>query len=373
MDDTLDARRERLEPYRSKQGKLLRSGDRRRLLLDDLHHLCDGSPAAACEYLGYAPGSASNIARYWTEMGLETTKRNHAVTSEFVTYKGFVGGEDADAKRKRYLAVTGRIEYAPVREWVVPKGTEYARLIGVSDLHYGPPEMDYRRWLDLRDWIAENPDVRWVGLGDMLNVSTKESVGSPDYLPYDDAYEMCLDDLRPIAKQCLLLLDGNHEARISKALKIKLSPAEMMAKELDIHYGGNNEFLRLRLKCGKHEQVYDGFCHHGFGGAQTPGGKINYLYRMYQSLTAGFLLMGHVHMLTVEELIRIGLRNETHTDKEGREWVEVEQTTYPMAFCGSFLKYLRGSYARDRGMMPASLGAGTLHLYAERHAAHGRV
>lgn len=360
-----------MEPYRGKRGLLKKDLGPDGVRMLHAHPEVNGSPTAAAEFLGYEQSSAANFSKEFTMLGLPSNKRDWALHEQEVR-NGFLGGLTTQEKLAAYLQETARPEMAPVFDWTLPQGTEYGRLIPLSDVHWGAHETDATRFCRLVEWIADNPDVRWVGLGDWLNTSTKNSVSSPDLLPYEVAFETLAEVIKPIAKQGLMLLDGNHEGRIAKELKLRISPMREFAKEVGIpHYGGMSEFLRVRLKCGKHVQEYDGFCHHGFGGAATPGGKINYLFRQFSSLTCDFLCMGHTHSLTAQEQIRVGLsRNIVQCG--GRDYVAVGAQDYPLVFAGSFLKHQRGSYARDKGLSPASLGAATLHLYTREHDVHAR-
>lgn len=370
---------ELLEPYRGQRGALKRALGIDGLRLLHAHPEVQGSPVAGCEFLGYSKTSARVVTDGWAILGLPVGKRDwarHAAQVERDAYSGELSAAD---KLSRYIEDTSKPERAPVFDWTLPtKGSDdYARLVTISDIHWGSYETDAARFVRLCDWIGEHPEVRWVGLGDWLNVSTKNSVSSPDLLEYSDACETLLEVVRPIAKQGLMVLDGNHEARIAKELKLKLSPMRELARQLSVglpqplHYGGLNEFLRIRLRRGKLCQEYDGYCHHGFGGAATPGGKINYLFRQFSSLACDFLAMGHTHSLTVQEQIRVGLTRRV-VSAAGRDYVDVESTGYPLVFAGSFLRHQRGSYARDKGLSPASLGAATLHLYVTEHDVHAR-
>lgn len=363
---------EMLEPYRGKRGLLKKDLGMEGIRMLHVHPEVCGSPSSACEFLGYAQSSLRHFSDDFTMLQLPVNKRDWAEHAQKIQ-NGFLGGMSTQEKIDAYIRETSRPEMAPVFDWKLPKDTEFGMMVILSDVHWGAHETDAARFMRLVDWIGENPDVRWVGLGDWLNVSTKNSVSSPDLLPYDAAFETLAEVVRPIAKQGTMILDGNHEGRIAKELKLHISPMREMVKELGngLHYGGMSEFLRMRLAAGKNQQEYDGFCHHGFGGAATPGGKINYLFRQFSSLTCDFLAMGHTHSLTVQEQIRVGL-TRTIVNQNGRDYVEVQATGYPLVFAGSFQKHQRGSYARNKGLSPASLGAATLHFYTGEHDVHAR-
>jgi hypothetical protein len=224
--------------------------------------------------------------------------------------------------------------------------------------------MDLARWYRLRDWIAANPHVRWIGLGDYLDMATKTSPTGGQVLPYSVAKAMFAEDIAPIADQCLGLCHGNHEDRLARSEKINENPVEQVARNLGLHYFGKDGFIRIRLtkaqsKCA---ETYDGRIHHGWGGARTEGGKQMKLRELFQSFDGDWAMMGHVHSLQMGEFLRASIDGQGYVTQRGT----------PCAFTGSFLKWEAGSYARDAGMTPASLGAGTMHLYVTRHACHAR-
>jgi len=378
-DDNRDTLLQELEPYRGRKNAVVQKLGTAGVYL--LWRLCNGSPTEAAEFLGYAPsgGSTRLISTWFTQAGLLVHKRNgwtkrHGTEAEEVQAQ-FSGERSLADKREDYLQATGKRERAPVYEWRIPQEAEYAQLVTVSDLHYGPPEMDYARWLKLRDWIAENKHVRWVGLGDFLDTAVHDSPGmggEGQLLSFEDARELLAEDIAPIAKQCFCLLMGNHEARIANKLKLKFCPIKDLCRRLSIPYGGTSSYLRLTVQQGKHAQTYDGFLHHGFGSAQTPGGKINKLFKTIEWNAVDFLAMGHTHAQVVVEQLRMALGNEPF-EEDGQQWVQVGARTIPMAFAGSFLKHQAGSYSRDYGLSPASLGAADFRFDGRRKSVHGRV
>jgi len=361
----------KLEPYRGQRRKLKDALGDEGLRMLHSHPAVRGSPTFAARFLGYSERSRGRITNWWRQIGLRTVKADYAAREREVA-DGFRDGMTLDDWEKSYLKQTSRIEAAPVFEWRVKRGTEYGILCLVGDLHYGSDAVDIPRWLKLRDWIAQNPDVRWVGLGDFLNCATATSPGMQDFLPYDVAVQLLIRHLRPIAAQGYVLLDGNHEERLQRALKLRISPMQGIAKELGLHYGMKSELVRLRITDGKRSQEYDGYLHHGYGSARTQGGRINKLVQTMQGLDVDFIAMGHVHQRIVTEQVRVRLADLGYTDRKGQGWADVETDEKPLVFSGSYLRYLRGSYPREAGMPPAALGSTSLHFYLPRHACHGR-
>lgn len=356
---------ETLEPFRGRRGDLKRQLGNDGLRLLHVHPEVLGSPVAACEFLGYAPKTRGRMAEEWTLLGLQVVRRDYARPRQ---HDAQVHNLTVSQWREHYLALTSGAESAPGVTWDLPPGEEFGVMCCVSDLHYGAEEMDYRKWLELRDWIAAHPATRFVLLGDLLNTATKGGVSDPDPLPFDVAMELLREDLRPVADQCLVALAGNHEGRIQRELGLRICPVQSLCDDLGIHYGGYDTFLRLYVTDGTHQQTYDGYLHHGFGAAQTPGGKINALVRKMQSLDVDFLAMGHVHDRQVAEQLRLGMADSAF----GEPGVNVETSAKPMVYAGSYLRYTQGSYARNKGLVPTSLGGVSLHCYVAKHSVHGR-
>lgn len=377
MAERKDTLLEQLLPYRGR-GWLLKD-DLGLVGMSALAQLCNFSPTEASEFLCGDNSMMRNVARIWTEMGIRTKRRNHWRTQCAADYTPgqaqFEGGLSLDDWEKLYLQETSRMELAPVFEWRLPSGTDEATLVCVSDLHYGPPNMDLTRWLRLRDWIAEHEEVRWVGLGDFLDTAVQDAPGlggDGQILPYDIAVQLLERHLMPIAKQCLLLLSGNHEARVANKLKLRHNPLQSTAERLGVPYRGSSSYLRLRLRRGRTEQHYDGFLHHGITSARTIGGKLAALYRTLEWNAIDFLVMGHTHAKVAVEAIRKRMGRDAF-EQDGGCYVRLENHVIPLAYCGSFLKDEPGSYSRDMALGPANLGAVDLRFALSRHAVHFRV
>ena len=348
-----------LAQYQGQKGKLKRNlGDEGMRML---WLMCGGSPTEMAEFLGYGSISgAPAMSRECGRLDLPTQKRNWATSGD----ETFEGGLSVNDWREHYRKETGKREKACVYDWELPKGAEWGVLVGISDLHLGPPEMDYGRWERLRDWIAENPHVRWIGLGDYLDVATVQSPTGKQILPYSTAKELLADDLAPIASQCIGLCHGNHEARIARATKCDENPIAQIARALHVHYFGSDGFLRINItKAGsKQAQSYDGRVHHGWGGARTEGGKVNKLKEVFATTDVDLIMMGHVHALIAAEFLRAGIDDDGYVTTHG----------IPTTYTGSFLKWESGSYGREGGYAPAALGAATMHCYVDRHSVHVR-
>jgi len=326
-----------------------------------LHELSHGSPTLASEFLGYR--STSTVRRHWKR--LELGNRGDGVRLDF---EPFLAGEEPESTgdiREMYLTATLKADSAPHYEWTVSRDVEYAHLVFLGDLHYGSPEMDYRRFLALCDWIAEYPEVRWIGMGDYWDLVTMQSPGiHRQSLTYDQATDLMREDTGPIMAQCVMLHRGNHDERIMRGLQIGHDPVKRWAEECGVLYGGYSGFINITVTDGRKRQTqkYVGFQHHGFGSGTTWGYVFNSMERLAAQNDCDWVAMGHRHQ-----------RASVETAKSRVVGDVVEVYGVPLICTGSFQKHLKDSYASKKGMRPASLGAMTAHLYLDRHSVHGRA
>jgi len=359
---TYEEAAEIVEAYRGK----------RRAVFDDLgdvglravYVIADGSPTTAAEFLGYAPSSNGLMGRRFQKAGLPSRRRDTGQVAP--PFRRFERDKELDEVRATYLSDTSGAEKALEHRWKLAPGTEYARLITVSDLHYGHQAMDYSRWLKLRDWIGENPDVRWLFHGDLFDMATVQSPGKSmieQGLSFDAAVRLAVDDIRPIAPQCVGLLTGNHDQRIARGLQIDYDPVREVARTLIVEHLGYEGFVKYIVTAGKRRQAYIGYHHHGIGSGQTWGSVFNSLQRLANANKADFVVMGHRHQLAaIQQMQREVAANN-----------ELRMVDVPLVCAGSFLKHEGGSYSVEKGYAPAVLGAATLHLYLDRHSVHARA
>ncbi len=349
-----------LEPYRGRKGRF-----RAELGEEGIRALwvvAEGSPTGGAEFLGYK--SYAPVSKDFAALDLPTRKRDWSDPQ--AGWQRFDNEPNTDDLRAQYLNATGGTEQALEVYWRVPKGSEYARLVCVADLHYGEAAMDYRRWLDLRDWIGEHPDVRWAFHGDLFDLATVNSPGTSmcrQALDFRQARKLAREDIAPIAEQCLFLLTGNHDQRVARGLQIAFDPVEELAEDLGIPHLGYEGFVRYRVSDGKHEQNYTGYHHHGVGSGQAWGSFFNSLQRLADRNSADCVVMGHRHQ-------RAAL---TITKRQIAVDNRIEVVDVPLVGAGSFLKHEGGTYAADKGLAPSVLGSATLHMYLDRHSIHARA
>jgi len=350
---------EALRPFAGQKGRFREVlGDHGVLMA---HLAFDGSPTSAAEFFGYV--SSSQMKKDFARVGLAARKRDW--TDPTSGWHRFSNEATTDDLRARLLNATGGVERALPVPWTVPRDTEYARLICVSDLHYGERAQDYARWLALRDWIVANPDVRWLFHGDLFDLACVQSPGrsmTRQALSFEEARRVALADLQPIASQCIALLTGNHDLRVARGLQIEFDPVRDIAERLGVPHLGYEGFVRYEVgDGGKRAQSYVGYHHHGFGGGQTLSAFILKLQRLADRNDAHFVVMGHSHQLA----------SVTTTHRQVAPGGQMEVVDRPLVGAGSFLKH--EGYPAEQGYAPSVLGAATVHLYLDRHSVHARA
>lgn len=199
-----------------------------------------------------------------------------------------------------------------------------------SDLHLGSRKCDYKEIQNRIERVKNNEHVYAIILGDVLNNSTKTSVG--------DVYEEELTPMQQIQKATMLfapikdkilgVCSGNHERRSYKTDGVDL--LYFLCAELGISdkydYCACLLFIRFGTnpKRGDKEQNQRQMCYtlymtHGDGqGGRTVGGKANGLQRRGQIVDADIVVTGHTHapLSFRDSCFKIDYQNSSVTIKE---------------------------------------------------------
>jgi len=177
-------------------------------------------------------------------------------------------------------------------------------LIPIGDIHYGTKNCDIKKLEGLISWIASEPNVYWVGMGDMveaINYSDKrfdpsnilpELQNSLDNLPSAQSFNLA-KKFNCIKHKCIGLLEGNHEETVR--LKYHLSIIDLIADKLETRNLSYTCMIRLyfnRLNASKCVMIYST---HGFGGGRKPGSKVNNIIDISTWIEADIYIGGHVH------------------------------------------------------------------------------
>ncbi len=246
---------------------------------------------------------------------------------------------------------------------------DHAYLIPIGDIHIGDKAFGKRGRDKLRgyiQWVKERPNARIFLMGDVFNVASRISKTSPfesSASEYDEAEGL----FKPVAKQILGAIDGNHEARMLDMFGY--SPLQALCAKLEIPYCGWSAVLELnvgnttqsrkdRKRPYYKSNQYHIYFHHTTGGGATLGGALNRSVKL-QDIVQGIDVYcgGHNHQMAT------GQRAVWMPYPPGRRMVE-RKITY--VDCGSYLDW-DASYA-ERGMMPpGKLGSPRIRFAGYRY------
>lgn len=175
-------------------------------------------------------------------------------------------------------------------------------IIPVYDLHVGSEHFKKDAWETFVKKVKEDPEVRIVIGGDMMDNGIKASVT----LPYEQTMRpreqkaYLVETLRPIADRILCGVSGNHEQRSTK--EVDDNPLYDVFAKLDIEdvYRENGAFLYLtfgdRIESGDRRPFYCIMVHHGAGGGMYIGSQ-TYKQERFGGMIEGLdvLITGHTH------------------------------------------------------------------------------
>ena len=150
--------------------------------------------------------------------------------------------------------------------------------------------------------VKNNPDTYCILLGDLINNSTKASVGDVYDEPLSPMTQITtvIELFKPIKDKILGVVSGNHERRTYKQDGIDL--IYFMCAELGIteRYSYSSELLFIRFGINprdkRRKMCYTLYMTHGDGqGGRLIGGKANGLQRRGRIVDADIVVTGHTH------------------------------------------------------------------------------
>lgn len=239
----------------------------------------------------------------------------------------------------------------------LPRDIEKLNIEIFSDLHLGSKKCDYPLIQKRIKKVQESKNTYCILLGDLINNSTKTSVGDvyEEELTPMQQVKLATRTFEPIKDKILGVVSGNHERRSYKTEGVDLlyfMCAELRIQDrydptgalLFIRFGKQSRGTKESNGSGKiRKMLYTLYMTHGSGGGRLVGGKANGLQRLGQIINADIITVGHSHlpMTFREKAFEIDERNSTITEKE---------TVFVNA--SSTLKY--EAYAETFGFKPSS-------------------
>lgn len=257
---------------------------------------------------------------------------------------------------------TNEITHGPrmMPPFVFPEDMEELILWPVGDVHFGNSMQNIKEVRRVIQEIKNTPNAVWIGSGDMFEMNGKKQSHAGvfhDTISPEEQMESFVSHFSPIADRCLVLIDGNHDYRITKDWGI--SPLKWCAKAMGIpdeRYIEDGALLRIRL--GRRTQKgrrahsstspcdYVIYVTHGSAASATSAGKVSNLAKAGNAVVADVLIGAHMHS---EFVFRDRIYTPTIRDKD--------QSTYKDRFfvnSGSFLEY--GGYALTARYTPQPMG-----------------
>ena len=182
-------------------------------------------------------------------------------------------------------------------------------IIPLADVHLGTRECMQENFEHFISLVKETPNVYLTLGGDLINNSTRSSVGSPftEVMPPHLQKREMANILAPIRDRILCFVPGNHERRSGKDADD--CPIYDIAAKLDLEdlYREDMAYLKIQLGVpanengtrtkGEERPTYIIVVTHGAGGGMLPGAAVNRGQRYgYIFNHMDLLLVGHTHV-----------------------------------------------------------------------------
>lgn len=233
-----------------------------------------------------------------------------------------------------------------------------------SDLHIGSKKCDMDLINTRIERVKNDPDTYCILLGDIINNSTKTSVGDVYSEPMSPMAQImtAIELFRPIKDKILGCTSGNHERRSYKQDGVDLT--YFMCTELGIadRYSYDAELLFIRfglsVRDKRRKMCYTLYMTHGDGqGGRLIGGKANGLQRRGRIVDADIVVTGHTHTpFTFRDMVyAVDYQNSSIRERE-QVYVNASAT----------LKY--EEYAELYGMPPSNVNSPRIVLNGRKRA-----
>jgi predicted phosphodiesterase len=233
-------------------------------------------------------------------------------------------------------------------------------LIPIGDVHCGSKNSNEDKLKKLVEWILKQKDTYVILMGDLIeaiNVSDPrfdidslieggKEVNNLLFRQIDRIVKL----LKPIKGKIIGALEGNHEAKAKQ--KYHSDVTSIICEKLGIENLTYSALIRLRISRQKgNGRIITIYAHHGFGGGNTIGGKLNKISKLATNFDANIYLMGHVHdkYVFASEQLAISQRGEPRLIANKKVF----------ALTGSFFEtYVDGysSYAEKMAYAPIPTG-----------------
>ena len=225
-----------------------------------------------------------------------------------------------------------------------------------TDTHIGNVGFDEKLLKEHIQLCKKDKRARWVHLGDWaeaitpndrrFDIRATDELEDPELGKVLRQYEHAEKLFKPIAKQGLALLSGNHDDKLAKESGDYIA---QLGRRLNIPYLRRIGYLDLKVM----GQYMPTLLWHGSWGGEMRGAVANRMHRLSHKFDARLYLAGHWHRYDpyIDELLFL-LKGKTHTMKR-----------YYVACPSYFDTYSDGgNYAQDLAMYPQPHGCVRLKI-----------
>ena len=189
------------------------------------------------------------------------------------------------------------------------------KIVPIGDIHLGAAACREEKLKRTIEDVKKN-NKYWIGMGDYGEfINTRDPRFDFDTLAKWARLEIqdlssaqvkkFLEYTKPIAGKCLGIIKGNHEDTIHRHTENNVYSRIVTGVKSNAGLGdkdnlglGFNGFIILDFYRGKKKQGSSRiviYCHHGFGGGRTTGGKANKLATLLKQVDADIVIIGHTH------------------------------------------------------------------------------
>jgi len=247
-----------------------------------------------------------------------------------------------------------------VKELIIP----YARsdefhIYPIGDEHEGTEHHSGKALARQVEIVKNDPFGMWIGMGDKAECITPSDprwdVGViSDWVKPDNIAECetehWIETHLPIQKQCIGLLEGNHEdaLRIHSHVDIQANICKRF-KVVNLGYSCFIRFIFRRKKSTESHQ-FIGFFTHGSGWAITKGAKLNKLQRLMEAFDADLYATGHMHDIITD--------TKPYLTLDANNRIKQKEKVGAVTGCWfrTYSQDIRASYGEKKSYPPTAIG-----------------
>lgn len=271
----------------------------------------------------------------------------------------------------------------------MPKVGEQVTIATLGDIHWGVELFSSSTWNRFRRWCKRQKHLYLVWMGDYVDLassSERDAISRAVRGIHDqnsvrlvelgllDTLSFC-KELDSLSKDATFVgfIEGNHYSIVPDETRndnLQIVPSaqtttEFMCKRFNVPYLGTEAIVNFQFNYHGAIIPKKWYLHHGAGSGTTPGGSLNRVAKMRESVEADVYAMGHNHDKGVWS-------GQVLTMKPSTQEIVDKNTVFLRS--GSFLESRRDglpSYNSDAARGALSLGWSFIRYSIETHSPRG--